>query len=144
MFLVHKQGLKRNGNNITELSAYGGFNISLTPYFSPALVALLERGGIYAQPKLRGGGEYGKEWHEAGMKLKKQNVFDDFVAAAQYLISNKYTSPQRLGIQGASNGGLLVGAVANQRPDLMKLVIQQAGVMDMLRFHKFTIGWNWI
>ncbi len=143
MFLVHKKGLERNGKNPTKLYAYGGFNISLTPHFSAALIAFLEQGGIFAEPSLRGGGEYGKAWHEAGMKLHKQNVFDDFIAAAEYLFKEKYTSPDKLAIQGGSNGGLLVGAVMCQRPDLCKVALPEVGVMDMLRYHKFTIGWGW-
>lgn len=144
MFLVYKKGLVKNGKNPTMLYAYGGFNVSVNPGFSPLLIPFLEQGGVYASASLRGGSEYGEKWHEAGMRLNKQNVFDDFIAAGEYLIREKYTSTDYLALRGGSNGGLLVGAVINQRPDLAKVAFPQVGVMDMLRFHKFTIGWNWI
>lgn len=143
MFLTYKKGLKLNGQNPTILYGYGGFNITTSPGFSALRIALLEQGVIWASCNMRGGGEYGEKWHMAGTKLQKQNVFDDFIAAAEYLIREKYTSPAKLGIEGASNGGLLVGAVSNQRPELFAAVHQHAGVMDMLRYQFFTIGWNW-
>ena len=143
MFLTYKKGIKLDGQNPTLLYAYGGFDISLTPAFSVPNVVWLEMGGLYAQPNLRGGGEYGEEWHQAGTKLKKQNVFDDFISAAEWLIANKYTSTPKLAILGRSNGGLLIGAVLTQRPDLFGVTLPEVGVMDMLRFHKFTIGWAW-
>jgi len=143
MFITHRKGLKRNGDNPTLLYGYGGFSISLTPYFSVSNLVWLENGGVFAVPNLRGGGEFGEEWHQAGTKERKQNVFDDFIAAAQYLIDHRYTSPRKLAIRGGSNGGLLVGAVMCQRPDLVAVALPAVGVMDMLRYHLFTIGSAW-
>ena len=144
MFVVHKKGLSLDGANPTLLYAYGGFNISLTPSFSASNIAFLERGGVYAMPNLRGGGEFGEAWHKAGMLLQKQNVFDDFFAAGDYLVAQGYTSHDKLAIAGGSNGGLLVGAIMTQRPDFARVALPAVGVMDMLRYHKFTIGWGWI
>ncbi len=143
MFISYKKGMKRDGQNLTYLYGYGGFDISETPSFNPAILVWMEMGGIFALPNLRGGGEYGEKWHEAGMLHVKQNVFDDFIAAAQYLIDNKFTSTPKLAIGGGSNGGLLVGACITQRPDLYGAALPAVGVMDMLRFQKFTIGWAW-
>ncbi|WP_431166086.1 prolyl oligopeptidase family serine peptidase [Tenacibaculum halocynthiae] len=143
MIITYKKGIKLDGNNPTILYGYGGFNVSLTPSFSVANAVWMEQGGVYAVPNLRGGGEYGKKWHDAGTKLKKQNVFDDFIAAAEYLIKEKYTSSEYLAIRGGSNGGLLVGATMTQRPDLMKVALPAVGVLDMLRYHTFTAGAGW-
>ena len=143
MFIVHKKGLKLDGQNPTLLYGYGGFNVSMTPGFSVSNLVWLEMGGVYAVPNLRGGGEYGESWHQAGTKLRKQNVFDDFIAAAEWLIANKYTSSSKLAVSGGSNGGLLVGAIMTQRPDLIGAALPAVGVMDMLRYHNFTIGWAW-
>jgi len=143
MFITHKKGIVLNGANPTLLYGYGGFDISLTPAFSVGSLVWMEMGGVFAEPNLRGGGEYGRDWHLAGTKLQKQNVFDDFIAAAQWLIANKYTNPKKLAISGGSNGGLLVGACMTQRPDLFAVALPAVGVMDMLRFNKFTRGWAW-
>ena len=143
MFIVYKKGLEKNGKNPTDLYSYGGFNISLKPSFSPIRIAWLEAGGIFAQPNIRGGGEYGEDWHLAGTKMNKQNVFDDFAAAANYLKENNYTSTEYLAISGRSNGGLLVGATMTQKPDISKVALPGVGVLDMLRYHKFTAGAGW-
>jgi len=143
-FIVAKKGLVRDGTNPTLVYGYGGFNVSLPPAFSALRIGFLEQGGVYVQANLRGGGEYGEAWHQAGMKANKQNVFDDAIAVAEWLIAERYTSSEKLAIQGGSNGGLLVGAIMTQRPDLVKVALPAVGVMDMLRFHTFTIGWNWI
>jgi prolyl oligopeptidase len=143
MFITHRKDLVKNGQNPTMLYAYGGFSVSLTPAFKPDVIAWVEQGGAYAIANIRGGGEYGEEWHKAGQFEKKQNVFDDFIAGAEYLIREKYTSPPRLAINGASNGGLLVGAVMTQRPELFAAAVPQVGVMDMLRYDKFTGGAAW-
>ncbi|MCO5229548.1 MAG: prolyl oligopeptidase family serine peptidase [Chitinophagales bacterium] len=144
MFIIHKKGIQLNGENPTYLYGYGGFNINLTPNFSPSYIALLEQGAVVAIANLRGGGEYGEQWHKAGMLFNKQNVFDDFIAAGEYLIKSNYTDAQHLGIAGGSNGGLLVGACMTQRPDLFAVAIPSVGVLDMLKYQKFTVGWGWI
>jgi prolyl oligopeptidase len=144
MFIAHKKGIKLDGNNTALLYGYGGFSVNITPSFSAANIVLMENGGVYAVATLRGGGEYGENWHKNGMLLKKQNVFDDFISAGEYLIKNGYTSSSKLGIEGRSNGGLLVGACMTQRPDLFKVAFPGVGVMDMLRFQKFTVGWGWV
>ena len=143
MFVTHKKGLKMDGSNPTMLYGYGGFNISLLPSFSTTMLPILENGGIYAVVNLRGGGEFGTEWHKSGTQDRKQNVFDDFQSAAEYLIDQGYTSSEKLAIRGGSNGGLLVGACMTQRPDLYAVAFPAVGVLDMLRYHEFTIGWAW-
>lgn len=143
MFITYKKGMKKDGRNPVNLYSYGGFNISMTPSFNPVTIMFLNQGGIYAQPSIRGGGDFGEQWHKAGMLENKQNVFDDFIAAAEWLISEKYTNSSKLTISGGSNGGLLVGACMTQRPELFAVAVPRVGVLDMLRYHKFTIGWAW-
>jgi prolyl oligopeptidase len=143
VFIAARKGVPRDGRQATLLYGYGGFNVSQTPVYSVTAATWMRMGGVYVLAALRGGGEYGAEWHEAGTLLRKQNVFDDFIGAAEWLIANKFTSPARLSIYGGSNGGLLVGAVANQRPELFGAAVPAVGVMDMLRYHRFTIGWAW-
>lgn len=144
MFVTRRKDMTRDGRNLLVMYGYGGFNVSHTPAFNPAVVMLLEQGGVFVDVTLRGGGEYGERWHHAGMLDRKQNVFDDFIAAAEYLIAEGYTSPDKLAIMGGSNGGLLVGACMTQRPDLFAVAVPQVGVLDMLRYHRFTIGWGWV
>ncbi|MFM2137856.1 MAG: hypothetical protein RJA57_163, partial [Bacteroidota bacterium] len=144
MFITYRKGMVRNGNNPVLLYGYGGFNISITPSFSTSNAFFIEQGGIYVSVNLRGGSEYGERWHQAGMLTNKQNVFDDFIAAAEFLIREKYTQPSKIAIRGGSNGGLLVGAVMTQRPDLFKVALPAVGVMDMIRYHRFTVGWGWM
>ena len=144
MFITHRKGLKLKGNNPTYLYGYGGFSSNRTPRFVPAAIMLMEQGGVHVEVCLRGGNEYGEEWHRAGMLQNKQNVFDDFIGAAEWLIAEGYTSPKKLAIAGGSNGGLLVGACMTQRPDLYAVALPAVGVMDMLRYHLFTVGWGWV
>jgi prolyl oligopeptidase len=144
MFLVHRKGLKLDGSNPTLLTGYGGFTATMTPAFSSRAALWVERGGVFALPNLRGGGEFGEEWHRAGMLDRKQNVFDDFIAAAEWLVANRYTSPSRLALSGASNGGLLVGAALTQRPDLFGAVVCSYPLLDMVRYHKFLVAGYWV
>jgi prolyl oligopeptidase len=143
-FVTCKKGIKLNGQNPTMLYAYGGFNNAINPQFNPAVIYFIERGGIHVEANIRGGSEYGEEWHKAGMLLNKQNVYDDFISVIEFLIEKKYTSKDHLAISGASNGGLLIGAVVNQRPNMFSVALPSVGIMDMLRYHKFTIGWGWV